>query len=132
MYYAISDQLDRKLTTIKTCEQLREACSRYMLAHQDDFIPYLEDVDFDEVKYRDYCERICDPTNWGGQLELKALSDALDVVIEVVQAEGGELLIGAGQSNEDKRLVITYHRHMYGAGEHYNSTEPKRPVNEDE
>lgn len=122
MYYAISDQLDHKLCIAKTCEELREACCQYMLAHQDDFMPYMEEIDLDEVKYREYCERIRDVTNWGGQLELKALSDALGVSIEVVQAEGGELLIG--ESAPSKRLIITYHRHMYGTGEHYNSTEP--------
>lgn len=129
MYYAVSDQLGSKLFVSKSCEQLRQACSQYMLSHADDFMPYLDEDDLNEEKYRQYCERVCDVTNWGGQLELKALSDVLGVAIEVIQAEGAELVIGQGEPS--KRLVITYHRHMYGSGEHYNSTEPVREITDE-
>ena len=80
-------------------------------------------------------KKIKDPTVWGGQLELKALTDVLDLLIEVVQAEGSELIIGDSNkfsSDKSKRLVISYHRHMLGSGEHYNSTEPFKEENEEE
>ena len=128
MYYAIGDQLDKRLSRAKTCEELREMCSKYMIEHPDDFKPYItiddETVEDVEKHFREYCERVLDVTNWGGQLELKALSDALNVTIDVVQADGAELLIGSSETNPNQHLVITYHRLMYGAGEHYNSTEP--------
>lgn len=135
MYYAVSDQLQRIYQISKTCEQLRTSCCEHMLKNVDEFQPYLtldSDCDMDEEKYREYCEKIKDPTVWGGQLELKALTDVLAVLIEVVQAEGSELIIGNSSSSENKRLVITYHRHMLGSGEHYNSTEPASENNEDE
>jgi OTU domain-containing protein 6 len=42
--------------------------------------------------------------------------------IEVIQAEGPPVLIG--DEFDSAKLTITYHRHYYGLGEHYNSTKP--------
>jgi OTU domain-containing protein 6 len=134
MYYAVADQLERKLSTSRTWKELRTAIYENMLRNPDEFQPYLttEDGDFmDEEKYREYCEKIRDTLVWGGQLELKALADILAVQIEVVQSQGAELLIGDSVKSAGKeRLVITYHRHMFGMGEHYNSTEPLSPDDE--
>jgi OTU domain-containing protein 6 len=127
MYYSIADQLKTQFSLTKTCEELRELTCNHMLAHQFDFQPYLcsEDDDgdmLDDEKFHEYCMKIKDTLVWGSQLELKALADALKIQIEVVQAEGPELLIGE-TSHDKARCIITYHRHMFGSGEHYNSTE---------
>jgi OTU domain-containing protein 6 len=130
MYYAIADQLNSK----QTCAQLRQLTCDYMLKHACEFQPYLlcendeSDIDFtDEAKYEDYCFRIRDTLVWGSQIELKALSAACNVLIEVVQAEGPEIVIGGGdddydQTKEKTKLIITFHRHMLSSS-HYNSTE---------
>jgi OTU domain-containing protein 6 len=138
MYYAVSDQLEKKKFLNKTWKELRDLTCDYMLKNPDQFLPYLIDEDdesgdlMDSEKYQEYCEKIRDTLVWGGQLELKALADVFGVLIEVVQNEGSELLIGNEDSNKNKeRLIITYHRHMFGSGEHYNSTEPHQPENED-
>ena len=127
MYYSISDQLERILSIHKTCQELREMACNYMLENREEFEPYLE---FDNTvnTYEDYCENIKNETVWGGQLELKALSDVLNVVIEVIQSEGSEIIIG-NQSNTSS-LIITYHRKMFGSGEHYNSTMAIENLNE--
>ena len=52
--------------------------------------------------------------------QVAALSAALGRTIEVVQAEGAPVVLGPGRPGEP--LLITYHRHMFGLGEHYNST----------
>ena len=125
MYYAIIDQLSQVtyIQEIKTFKELRKLTSEYMLANPSEFQAYLcsdETGDpLDEKQYEDYCRKINDTLVWGGQIELKAISDLLKVRIEVVQAEGSDIEIG--DSNEIK-LVITYHRLMFGSGEHYNST----------
>lgn len=124
MYYAVSDQIKGQLAIEKSFQDLRDLTCEYMLRNSDDFQPYLtnDEGDFlDLEKYKEYCLNIKNTPVWGGQLELKALSDVLKVSIEVVQAEGSDIIIGDDQKN---RLVITYHRHMLGSGEHYNSTEP--------
>ena len=60
---------------------------------------------------------------WGGQVELLALSSVLQRPIEVLQAEGAPMVVG--EHLNTTRLLLTYHRHAYGLGEHYNSVRPK-------
>ena len=60
---------------------------------------------------------------WGGQVELLALSSILKRPIEVIQAEGAPVVVGEHFSSS--RLLLTYHRHAYGLGEHYNSVQSK-------
>ena len=60
---------------------------------------------------------------WGGQVELLALSSVLKRPIEVIQAEGTPMVVG--EQFTASRLLLTYHRHAYGLGEHYNSVQPK-------
>lgn len=55
-------------------------------------------------------------------MELRALSRLLKAPLEVIQAEGSTMEIG--EEFGENRLTVTYHRHMYGLGEHYNSTKP--------
>ena len=125
MYYAICDQLNLVMNVKKDCEDLRGLTGDYMLQNQADFQPYLcseEDGEpYNDEKYEEYCEKIKNTLVWGGQLELRALSDSLKVKITVIQADANDIVIGESHNDE---LLITYHRLLYGSGEHYNSTEP--------
>lgn len=56
------------------------------------------------------------------QVELRALATILGRPLGVVQAEGQEEVV-VGEEEGGGRLTLTYHRHMYGLGEHYNSTD---------
>ena len=40
--------------------------------------------------------------------------------LTVIQGEGQESLV-VGDDQKGEPLILTYHRHMYGLGEHYNS-----------
>jgi OTU domain-containing protein 6 len=133
MYYAVADQLDRVRSVTRTWQELRGAVADYMLARPDEFQPYLTTDEGDmmsEKEYGQYCERVRSTLVWGGQLELRAVADLFAVQVEVVQGEGGELVIG--DHKDGGRLVLTYHRHMFGTGEHYNSTGPLVKVQSDE
>lgn len=126
MYYAVSDQIKNQLSINKSFQELRNLTCDYMLENSKDFQPYLTDDEgdfMDSEKYQEYCYNIKNTPVWGGQLELKALSDVLKVSIEIVQGEGSNIVIGENKNN-DNCLVITFHRHLLGSGEHYNSTEP--------
>ena len=111
---------------LKTIEELRQLTSSYMLKNSAEFQPYMCSEETGDplspVEYEEYCVKLldCMAPVWGSMTELKALCDVLKVPIQVIQAEGSEILIG--DSGSDVRLVITYHRRMFGAGEHYNST----------
>lgn len=134
MFYAVSDQLGQHLQVQKSFKELRELTSNYMLQNPDSFQPFLcseETGDpLTETEYKFYCEKIaeCVAPVWGSMTELKALSEILSVPIQVVQAEGSETLIES--ANDNKKLIITYHRHMFGSGEHYNSTCTKKKDND--
>lgn len=94
---------------------VRRAAAEYILAHADDFAPFLEgDLEAHAASVRDTAE-------WGGELELMALARRYGVEIRVVQ-DGRMERIGEDEGKESgKTLWLAYYRHGYGLGEHYNS-----------
>ncbi len=88
------------------------------------------------ASYEEYVEKVRSSAAWGGQLELRALSEGLNCPIVVFSAEGPPLTMGAeyyGSENESgdndwsskKALLLSFHRHYYALGEHYNSVVPE-------
>mmetsp|Transcript_24215 Transcript_24215/g.50748 ORF Transcript_24215/g.50748 Transcript_24215/m.50748 type:complete len:339 (-) Transcript_24215:255-1271(-) len=85
--------------------------------------------------FEEYIENVRSSSAWGGQLELRALSEGLKCPIVVFSAEGSPLTMGAefassaesGENEWDKKraLLLSFHRHYYALGEHYNSVVPK-------
>ncbi|GFR74201.1 OTU domain-containing protein 6B-like [Elysia marginata] len=128
LYSALSHQLAQRNLQHSTTE-LRHKTSEYMREHRDDFLPFLTHPDTGDALTDDEFEQYCDKTAstpvWGGQVELRALSEALRVPIEVLQAETEPMLIG--DATQDKPLTVVYHRHIYRLGEHYNSVKATPP-----
>ena len=60
---------------------------------------------------------------WGGQLEIRALSCALNKKILIYDAQAPVLTISNNDNNnnDDDIIRLTYHRHYFSLGEHYNS-----------
>ena len=88
--------------------------------------------------FEEYVHNVRSTSTWGGQLELRALCEGLKCPIVVFSAEGPPLTMGAeyaqgdadGNSdgigcNKDKALLLSFHRHYYALGEHYNSVVPE-------
>ncbi|TMW63621.1 hypothetical protein Poli38472_002562 [Pythium oligandrum] len=131
MYHAVADQMKRHnfpLTTEEPAYQyLRRLTSEYMLAHPDDFLPFLaleEDGNKSMTElYMDYCDRVANTSDWGGQLELRALACALTTPIHVFSAESDVISMG-DEFEEREPLQLTYHLHYYTLGEHFNSVMP--------
>ena len=48
----------------------------------------------------------------------------LSSLMQVLQAEGAPMTVGEHFSAS--KLILTYHRHAYGLGEHYNSVVAKQ------
>ncbi|XP_037069238.1 deubiquitinase OTUD6B-like [Pollicipes pollicipes] len=103
---------------------LRRRAADELRSNEDEYRPFLTDPAtgdmYSDEGYERYCQLVAETPAWGGQTEVAALSAALNRCIEVVQAEGPPVVLGAGRPAEP--LLITYHRHMYGLGEHYNTT----------
>ena len=58
---------------------------------------------------------------WGGQLELRALSQALRCTIVVHTAGQPPLRLEGSGGTRELELHVSYHRTQYMLGEHYNS-----------
>lgn len=107
---------------------LRRQCAEEILRNKETYWPFLSHPRTGEMltdgEFQEYCSAMSSTPVWGGQVELRALSSVLQRPLEVVQAEGQESVV-VGEEESKRRLTLTYHRHMYGLGEHYNSVTTK-------
>ncbi|KIJ69420.1 hypothetical protein HYDPIDRAFT_106028 [Hydnomerulius pinastri MD-312] len=148
LFSAIADQL--ALLNILPPNQahyvtVRAAASDYIYRHPDDFLPFLPSISGEDGvgatedtglmnarQFEQYCLTIRDTGAWGGEPEILALSRAYNVPIQIVQGGNPPVVVhtpnGAPPDNLDrsaKVIRISFHRRMYGLGEHYNSLRPK-------
>lgn len=96
--------------------QLRQIVADYLRDHRQEFEPFIE------TDYEAYCEKLAQDNVWGGQIELQVCAQILQRSIEVVQGNSKEPIVIQCPSPKEQPIVITYHRYLYIAGEHYNST----------
>lgn len=132
LFNAVIHQLDLNDCGVLDISSLRDKTANYIKDHKDEFIFYMTNPDtgdiLNEEEFGKYCEALRNTPAWGGQIEITALSNILKVQIEVIQATGPPTIQGADEFSDKPKLVITYHRHMYSLGEHYNSTKPLEAV----
>lgn len=108
-------------------KQLRQAAAEWMRTHQDEFMPFLTDDDGEVLtdhQFAQYCDSIETTATWGGQLEINALSSYLQRTITVFQANGPPIRTGTEYEHLGPPILLSYHRHLYTLGEHYNSLRP--------
>lgn len=123
LYCAINHQLETTGRETSTVSKLRKMTAEFMRQHKEDFLPFMyndSEEPVDDKQFESYCKDVASTKLWGGQLELKALSNVLRCPIKVIQASGPQTV--QGENFEGPPLVLTYHRHLYRLGEHYNST----------
>jgi len=114
LFAGIAHQLENNLKV----QELRKLVGETLLSKRTNFQPFLSLTD---DQYEEYCKQMASTPKWGGQVEITALSQALKKPIEVIQAEGPPVQVGIEDFPGLKPIVLTYHRHYYGLGEHYNS-----------
>ncbi|KAG4077993.1 hypothetical protein HA402_002044 [Bradysia odoriphaga] len=126
LYNAIKHQLMvTGRTPVLDTPKLRQITADYIQDNKQTLIFYMSNPAtgdcLTDAEFTDYCESIKRTATWGGQIEIKAMSNALKVPIEVLQSSGPPTI----QNDENfpgPPLVLTFHRVMYSLGEHYNST----------
>uniref|UniRef100_A0A336LQZ0 CSON001510 protein n=1 Tax=Culicoides sonorensis TaxID=179676 RepID=A0A336LQZ0_CULSO len=127
LYNSIIHQLKSTGREALTVSELRNITAEYIRNHKVELLPYITNPDTDEclndIEFEEYCDNIMSTKCWGGQIEIMAISNALKVPIEVLQAAGPPTL-QTKTGYEEPKLVLTYHRHFVSLGEHYNSTQP--------
>ncbi|XP_040043865.2 deubiquitinase OTUD6B [Gasterosteus aculeatus] len=137
MYRAIEDQLVKRAEhgSITSVEELRSSTAERMRGNADDFLPFLTNPNTGDMYTTDefdkYCSDVEHTAAWGGQLELRALTQVLQLPVEVIQADSATIKIGEEFDREP--ITLVYMRHAYGLGEHYNSVEGlKEPLSAEE
>jgi OTU domain-containing protein 6 len=124
MFRALADQLMLTDTTgsrTHDFKELRKIAAKHIQDNAEEYSPFLGLLP-EEVF--DYCQKVSSDTlaEWGGQVELKALSESLKRQIHVYAASSPTVKMG--ESNGQEPLRLAFHRHFYALGEHYNSIIP--------
>nr|XP_023015652.1 OTU domain-containing protein 6B [Leptinotarsa decemlineata] len=127
LYLAVNHQLQITGRSTHSVNELRKVTAEFMRKNKDEFLPFMcNELDESEIvseeQFENYCKDVATTKLWGGQLELRALSNILTSPIKVIQATGPPTL--QGEQFRGPELILTYHRHLYRLGEHYNSTTP--------
>ena len=101
---------------------LRRLAASHIRKHADQFAPFIAEEGSEDAGVEGYCARLEETAEWGGHVELQAIAEALEVVIEVYSAQ--QPIVKIGEGKEGAPLRLSYHLHAYGLGEHYNSVRP--------
>jgi OTU domain-containing protein 6 len=146
LYSAVADQLVLLgiLPPGSSYRTTRAAAASFMRKNPEEFRPFLPCVDgedgigatqdtglMSQLDYERYCAAVRDTGVWGGEPEIKALSRTYRVPIHVYQTGNPPVVehIPFPEAPPDPKapvVRISYHRRMYGLGEHYNSLRPRQ------
>ncbi|CAB4269077.1 unnamed protein product [Prunus armeniaca] len=138
LYRAIQDQLAHLSggSSPYTYQELREMVAAYMRKHASDFLPFFlseNPVDGDSgdslaERFENYCKEVESTAAWGGQLELGALTHCLKKCIMIYSGSFPDVEMGkeyksdrSSTGSSDSSIMLSYHKHAFGLGEHYNS-----------
>jgi OTU domain-containing protein 6 len=108
-----------------TYSSIRNLCADKLQEHEADFALFCEYTDA-IPDYATYVNRVRSSADWGGHLELRALSMALHrPVIVYSAAQSSEPLVIAEEVDQqggtiDNPIRLSYHLSYYSLGEHYN------------
>ena len=108
LFRSVSEQLEENENNY---EVYRKKCIDYMKENKDAFKPFLED----EEPIDDYIEKIGKNGEWGGNLEIYALSMALKSNFYIYMHEQPIYVIN-NWKDPINNIMLTYHN-----GKHYNS-----------
>lgn len=103
---------------------LREKAAAQIRAHAADYLPFFEPTE-SAPSLEAYCSEMASTAAWGGQLELRALAQALGRSLRVHQAGAPPVVMNGGAQGSP--VELSFHQHAYGLGEHYNAVRPEPP-----
>ncbi|OQR70769.1 OTU domain-containing protein 6B-like [Tropilaelaps mercedesae] len=130
LFSAIAHQLKSRYDLSIPVMEVRRRCVQHLRRNREEFEPFLDGPeDFDE-----YCSKMeTDQSRWGGNLELRAISQEMQLQISVYQSEGPAIEFYGENELDTKKLHLhlTYHRNLIWTGEHYNSAIDIRPGKSD-
>uniref|UniRef100_A0A7S2JV22 OTU domain-containing protein n=1 Tax=Leptocylindrus danicus TaxID=163516 RepID=A0A7S2JV22_9STRA len=114
LYRAIADQIGTGQAMYKN---IRNICADALEENEGEYSPFAEV----STSYEDYIECVRNSAQWGGQLEVRALASALKRQIIVYAVEYSAPVIMGEEFVDEDPIRLSFHRHYYALGEHYNS-----------
>ena len=87
--------------------------------YDTEFAPFCEYNDA-TPDYSAYVNQVRNSAEWGGHLELRALSIALKRPIVIYSAQSKEPLTISEVVEVEEPIRLSYHLNYYSLGEHYN------------
>ncbi|RHZ45626.1 hypothetical protein Glove_668g18 [Diversispora epigaea] len=125
LFNAISDQLRIRHKIEISHSDIRKNTAMYMRNNTDDFIPFFSNTQdgnlYSLEQFQNYCDDLENTALWGGEIEIRAISQIYEIPIHVIQMNSPILKMFDEKFPDKEPIVISYHRHMYGLGAHYNS-----------
>ncbi|KAK6591229.1 hypothetical protein RS030_101577 [Cryptosporidium xiaoi] len=129
LFGSIKHQLEQKDIGIYSIKELRKIAVDYIVQNRETMEPFvLASVENSDITFENYCDNIRDTNEWGGEVELVALSNSLKIPIAVIRSlnhrneyYGEHFHVNDGTQNGNT-LFIVYHMHLFANGSHYNST----------
>lgn len=127
LYRAVEHQLSVADDSIErlTFKEIRTKTSQYMLENSGNFMPFLLNDQGDPIGEQDfkiYCTKVAKTKEWGGHLELAAISRFTFKPIHIYQADQRlPIIIEPELKTSRKPILLCFHKHLYHLGEHYNS-----------
>lgn len=120
-----------------TFQGLREMVAAYMRKNASEFLPYFLSENVTDgnsnntltERFENYCREVESTAAWGGQLELGALTHCLKKHIMIFSGSFPDVEMGkeyrsGSETLSNSCIMLSYHRHAFGLGEHYNSVVP--------
>ena len=119
LFRSVSDQMDNNQNNYKL---YREMCINYMKENKDEFIPFIED----DEPYDKYISRMEEDGEWGGNLEIYALSKVLNANFYIYIHKHPMYIVNNFEKPK-KNILLTYHE-----GKHYNSLKKLEEKNKED
>jgi len=108
LFRSVSEQVEGNEQNF---QEYREKCVNYMKENKDVFAPFIED----DEPFDKYIERMSQNSEWGGNLEIYALSKLLEANFYIYMLDQ-PMYIVKNFEKPKRNIMLTYHE-----GKHYNS-----------
>ena len=119
LFRSVSEQMEGNE---KNYKEYREKCVNYIKENKDTFAPFI----VDDESIDEYIERMSKNKEWGGNLEIFALSKALEVNFYIYK-EDKQMFIVNNFEKPKKNITLTFED-----GKHYNSLRKLEEKNKDD
>jgi len=118
-FASVSDQLYQ---SVAQKDHLRSLAIKQLIQYPEYYVEFVE-----ESNYMDYCKKMSLSTTWGDHITLQALSDALNIVINLITSYSYQPHIEIRPNNSKtikNHIWLSFHGEV-----HYNSLYPEEMIN---